>query len=519
MVDGLVEHDDLRGLAAVEVIRLYAALRRHEAGKLVDLRARAAVGMVDGHEQVMLVPGHADAGAGVFKVHLADGVAAALLHDAVVYQHGAEGEGKDGSVKVLDFGTARMQSVYGEKSLSVMLKPGFAPEEQYRTHGEQGPWTDVYAMSATIYRLITGKTPPSSTDRVFEDTLELPSKLGVKITPLQEQALMRGLAVRAADRIQTMEELAKCLSGERKVKKLRRRLAWKKPAAAVLALAVLGGGVYALLNSNADTAAGTAASGTKPSTATADNETERAGKYVLEDKYLCVKEIWTDSDGNVSRISEEDYDDYGYRIYNKNTWYNQYGEEGSFYEDKFEYAHYDDTGADELTYSADRSEDEDLDESYWEYEYDGNGEAIKRFEFDAEHDLKGWQEFETIEGVEYTYSYYPDGGLENYTKRWYDEGTNMDYYESYDAYGNLTGRSENKYEYDEAAQTSTQTYRYFYDGVLSSEEIYVYDADDRLIDGKYTSYNNYSGGEPIVYTITEEYELRQVYCWHYLDEE
>jgi serine/threonine protein kinase len=90
-----------------------------------------------------------------------------------------------------------------------MLKPGYAPMEQYSTHGEQGSWTDVYAMSATIYKLITGKTPPPSTDRILDDTIELPSSLGVNITPEQEAALMRGLALRAPDRTQTMAELAK----------------------------------------------------------------------------------------------------------------------------------------------------------------------------------------------------------------------------------------------------------------------------------------------------------------------
>ena len=92
----------------------------------------------------------------------------------------------DGRIKVLDFGAARLQSVNGELSLSVMLKPGYAPIEQYSTHGEQGPWTDVYAMSATFYRLITGKTPPSATDRTCGSAVELPSALGVKLTPAQE---------------------------------------------------------------------------------------------------------------------------------------------------------------------------------------------------------------------------------------------------------------------------------------------------------------------------------------------
>ena len=117
----------------------------------------------------------------------------------------------DGRVKVLDFGSARLQNTSGELSLSVMLKPGYAPMEQYSTHGEQGSWTDVYAMSATIYKLITGKTPPASTDRLMEDTIELPSSLGVKITPEQEAALLRGLALRPADRTQTMAELAESL--------------------------------------------------------------------------------------------------------------------------------------------------------------------------------------------------------------------------------------------------------------------------------------------------------------------
>ena len=117
----------------------------------------------------------------------------------------------DGRVKVLDFGSARLQNASGELSLSIMLKPGYAPAEQYSTHGEQGSWTDVYAMSATVYRLITGKTPPPSTDRILNDTIELPSSLGVKITPEQEAALMRGLALRVPDRTQTMAELAKGL--------------------------------------------------------------------------------------------------------------------------------------------------------------------------------------------------------------------------------------------------------------------------------------------------------------------
>ena len=114
---------------------------------------------------------------------------------------------KSGSVKLLDFGTAREVNEDGEKSLSIVLKPGFAPEEQYRRRGQQGPWTDVYALCATIYKLCTGVTPEVSVDRLSDDSLEPPSKLGVKINPQQEAVLARGLAVRREDRIQSAAEL------------------------------------------------------------------------------------------------------------------------------------------------------------------------------------------------------------------------------------------------------------------------------------------------------------------------
>ena len=155
----------------------------------------------------------------------------------------------DGRVKVLDFGSARLQNASGELSLSVMLKPGYAPAEQYSTHGEQGSWTDVYAMSATIYKLITGKTPPPSTDRILDDTIELPPSLGVKITPEQEAALMRGLALRVQDRTQTMAELAKGLREGLPVpdKKRERKGKTKKSAKPKKKLFIIAAAVLAVL--------------------------------------------------------------------------------------------------------------------------------------------------------------------------------------------------------------------------------------------------------------------------------
>ena len=111
----------------------------------------------------------------------------------------------DGSLVMLDFGASRQMSVVGEHSNTVNVKHGYAPEEQYRTRGEQGPWTDIYALSATIYRLTTGVTPPQALDRMADETLLIPpTQLGADLTPAQETALLHALAVRAADRTQSI---------------------------------------------------------------------------------------------------------------------------------------------------------------------------------------------------------------------------------------------------------------------------------------------------------------------------
>ncbi|MGN0466355.1 MAG: YARHG domain-containing protein [Lachnospiraceae bacterium] len=113
---------------------------------------------------------------------------------------------EDGVIKLIDFGAARGFSD-GEKSLSIVLKAGYAPEEQYQTKGNQGPWTDVYAFCATIYRAITGRKPPDSMERLAEDTIKKPSELGIQMDEELEKALMKGLAVREKDRWQSMREL------------------------------------------------------------------------------------------------------------------------------------------------------------------------------------------------------------------------------------------------------------------------------------------------------------------------
>lgn len=123
---------------------------------------------------------------------------------------------KHGGMKLLDFGAAREYAGNEEKSLSIMLKPGYAPEEQYRSRGKQGPWSDVYALCATIYKCITGVTPVESMERMREDSLKRPSELGIRLPEGQENALMKGMAVYTENRIQSMDELHACLYSHEK---------------------------------------------------------------------------------------------------------------------------------------------------------------------------------------------------------------------------------------------------------------------------------------------------------------
>jgi serine/threonine protein kinase len=111
-----------------------------------------------------------------------------------------------GQVVLIDFGAARQAMGEKSQSLSVIMKAGYTPLEQYQSRGKQGPWTDIYAVAASFYRVITGTSLPEAFDRLDDDPLVKPTALGVKIAPRQEQVLLKALAVRSKDRFQTVEE-------------------------------------------------------------------------------------------------------------------------------------------------------------------------------------------------------------------------------------------------------------------------------------------------------------------------
>ena len=119
-----------------------------------------------------------------------------------------------GEVVLLDFGTAREAAEGSNRSLSVVLKPGYAPYEQYASRGRQGPWTDVYAAGALLYRMISGVVPQESTGRIMDDELRPLRELVPAVPARVDRAVMWALALRPEDRPQGAAALADALFGE-----------------------------------------------------------------------------------------------------------------------------------------------------------------------------------------------------------------------------------------------------------------------------------------------------------------
>ncbi|KAB8307436.1 serine/threonine protein kinase [Erwinia endophytica] len=112
---------------------------------------------------------------------------------------------------LLDFGSARKEIGNLSDETEIMLKPGYAPIEQYSEESDidQGPWTDIYALGAVLHTLVTGSPPPVSVVRCIEDRYEPLTKRRPKGFSLSLlNAIDHSLAMKAQDRPQSIDELA-----------------------------------------------------------------------------------------------------------------------------------------------------------------------------------------------------------------------------------------------------------------------------------------------------------------------
>jgi serine/threonine protein kinase len=136
-------------------------------------------------------------------------------------------KGQDGKthVKLIDFGASRYASTSHSKSLTVLIKPGYSPAEQYQSNGEQGPFTDVYAVGAVLYQLVTGVRPEDAFERRTQmqsggkDPLKDPSCYNGDLSESFENALMNAMSVRVEDRSETAEIFLRELTSQEPVKR------------------------------------------------------------------------------------------------------------------------------------------------------------------------------------------------------------------------------------------------------------------------------------------------------------
>jgi hypothetical protein len=118
----------------------------------------------------------------------------------------------DGSPVLLDFGSAR-QLMGGNKELTAVVSPGYAPFEQYHTHGKQGPWTDLYALGGVLYWIVSAQKPVEAAARVRKDIMAPAAQVAVATYSNQLLAAIDwALKPNEDERPQSVAELRRALA-------------------------------------------------------------------------------------------------------------------------------------------------------------------------------------------------------------------------------------------------------------------------------------------------------------------
>jgi len=121
---------------------------------------------------------------------------------------------RNNGAKLLDFGSARDVEPEHAKTMSILLKPGYTPMEQYLNKSEQGPFTDIYALGATIYKCLTGITPDDCLKRATKDELKSIKDMGIELTDNAEKAIFKAMSIHKEKRYHSVEAFKKAFYQE-----------------------------------------------------------------------------------------------------------------------------------------------------------------------------------------------------------------------------------------------------------------------------------------------------------------
>lgn len=124
--------------------------------------------------------------------------------------------GKNVKIKLMDLGAAKLQDSTDDV-IDIVLKPGFSPPEQYDNTKNIGPWSDIYALGATMYTMLTGVKPDESTNRKIADDLPNVNELNPAVSENLNNTIMKAMAIDKHMRFKSIDEFLLALNGEKKI--------------------------------------------------------------------------------------------------------------------------------------------------------------------------------------------------------------------------------------------------------------------------------------------------------------
>lgn len=152
----------------------------------------------------------------VLKIAIRSAEALSAVHDSGLLHRDIKPENlfldTEGRVVLIDFGSTRPFQTEKTMQYTRMVTPGYAAPEQYATQAKFAPYTDIYALGATLHHALTGQAPVNATDRLLG--MQLPA-LPAYVPPVLRDAIVQSLSLNVQERPQTAGQFLQLLQGQR----------------------------------------------------------------------------------------------------------------------------------------------------------------------------------------------------------------------------------------------------------------------------------------------------------------